>query len=198
MVNAVRDFCQDYQKVCKIISSCPPLADAEKLYLCIMCAEDKYFLDHYGVSIKSIIRAIIKKHGGASTIEMQLVRIITDHREVTINRKTKEILLAFMISLKFSKKKIIDCYLQNSYYGHNLNSIHDVLCKLFNNHKLSDLSLKEICFIAALIKRPLNPSHSIEWERKINKRINHILNIFRVNETSLSKKMKQMILKDNK
>lgn len=101
----LQELLNDYAKVCDSIQKCSPLENAQHLYLAVLCAEDKSFLEHRGFSPKSIIRAFFKRHGGASTIDMQLVRTITNRREITIKRKFREIILSVAIEIKFTKKK---------------------------------------------------------------------------------------------
>lgn len=194
----LKKFNLDYLKICDVISKSYSLQHATYLYLAILSAEDKYFLDHKGVSMKSLLRALVKRHGGASTINMQLVRTITNRREITILRKIREILLSLIIDLKFSKKQILDSYLENAYFGYHLNGIHSVLSLFFETQKLDTLTMKDNCFIASLLKRPYNPSKHKEWTVLVEKRVAHILFQLKANEENLLLKIKTTLESNNK
>ncbi len=186
-------FYDDYLKICNFIICTSALQNPHKLYLAVLSAEDKYFLTHKGVSIKSLVRAVVKRHGGGSTINMQLVRTITNRKEITLRRKIREIFLSIFIDLKFSKKQILDCYLENAYFGYRLHGIKSVLEKIMKNKKTNDLSLRESCFIAALLKRPYNPSEFKKWQKLIQRRISHTIYQCKINEKKLSKKIKSTL-----
>lgn len=188
----MRNLRNDYMKISTAIEKTSPLNFADSLYIAVLSAEDKYFFSHKGFSIKSLIRAIIKRHGGASTIDMQLVRTITNRKEITIKRKLREILLAVCIEIKFSKKQILDCYLENAYYGYNLTGLRSVLISLKKSNPQC-LTIKECCYIAALLKRPFNPSRYSEWVRRVNVRINYIYKQYFINEKKMSIKIKSSL-----
>lgn len=89
------------------------LTNVEKLVLVL---EDRRFLDHCGVDIRSVLREIwramrAQKHGGASTIDMQFVRTCTGYRERTARRKIYEIFLSVVIQFRYSKIVILRSYL---------------------------------------------------------------------------------------
>lgn len=57
-----------------------------ELHYFVMTLEDRAFVNHHGIHMKSIIREVYKfilrkKHGGTSTIDMQMVRTITGFKE---------------------------------------------------------------------------------------------------------------------
>lgn len=88
----------------------------------LIIAEDHRFKYHIGFDPIAIIRAIrnrifFKKIEGASTIEQQLVRIVTKQYQRTISRKIKEILLATTIRDIIPQQDIPLMYLKNAYYG---------------------------------------------------------------------------------
>ena len=100
-----------------------PLTTVEKM---VILLEDKRFLDHSGIDMKSVLRELWKavrrkKHGGASTIEMQLVRTISQRYERTIGRKISEMIQAILLQKKFSKVEILRAYMRVSYMGTGIN-----------------------------------------------------------------------------
>jgi membrane carboxypeptidase/penicillin-binding protein PbpC len=84
----------------------------------VLLVEDRRFYKHPGVDLIGILRALYKniflrRLEGASTIEQQYVRLITNRREITLGRKLREVLLAINLSSYLSKKHILSAYLSN-------------------------------------------------------------------------------------
>lgn len=189
---AIVNFLCDYRKICKYISKVE--ADFyfnKNIYLSVICAEDKYFMKHHGISIKSIIRALIKRHGGASTITMQTVRVISGRYEVSFNRKLREIALAFLIELDNDKISILNSYLKYSYFGTGLVGIESVFDKYFP--RSNTMSLMDSIFIASLLKRPAPRDVSIAWAYKLNSRMIHIKKIIETEGSVVHKQIEQYI-----
>lgn len=101
----------------------PKFVDATLLY------EDRWFQYHIGVNPFSIVRGIVslvKNDGrpfGASTITMQLARIKFDINSKTIIGKIYQILCAFYLEMRYSKKDILEAYLNLAPYGHNIEGV---------------------------------------------------------------------------
>ena len=94
----------------------------------LVTAEDKRFFRHPGFDIFAILRAaffyIFKStKSGASTIEQQLVRTITQDKEYSLKRKCKEIIFASALVHLFSINRIAKAYLQIAYYGYNIKNL---------------------------------------------------------------------------
>ena len=88
---------------------------AERLISFLIVAEDHRYKYHIGFDIIAIIRACFKllingKKEGASTIEQQLVRVVTNDYRYTLNRKIKEIILAILLKRIINKKRIAIIY----------------------------------------------------------------------------------------
>lgn len=146
----------------------------DELHYLVMALEDRRFLKHCGVDFRSILRECIKfflrkKFGGASTIDMQMVRTITGFKERTLYRKIYESILAFIVNFKFSKKQIIDCYLNNAFFGSHLYGIEKATQKCFGKY-ISQLTFDEKAQLAAMLQRPRPQHPSAEWQEKILKR----------------------------
>ncbi|MEW6195987.1 MAG: biosynthetic peptidoglycan transglycosylase [Bacteroidota bacterium] len=150
-------------------------------YTMLIIAEDKRFWKHEGVDWLSIIRAMrnnifYKKMEGASTIQQQLVRIITADYRYSYRRKIKEILIASTLNSFFTKENILKYYLFLAYYGWRSNGLlnHTDLLKI-NIYKASE---EEIASIIARLKYPItkNLVKSIEDKHKI--RTKFILSVY--------------------
>lgn len=139
----------------------------------LIMAEDHRFLIHYGIDLISIVRAIKsivinKKYQGASTIEQQLVRVLTFRYERTFQRKIREQILATIISNKFGKKHIAACYLNICYFGFKYIGYESL--KTYKKIHGTDTNY----FVASLPKYPIPRSESPAWDEKINNRISYI------------------------
>ncbi|WP_199519461.1 biosynthetic peptidoglycan transglycosylase [Pseudomonas avellanae] len=140
----------------------------------VMAIEDRRYLNHRGVDIKSIVRELIKmlsleRHGGASTIDMQMVRTITNYRTLSFKRKLYEITLAILINFKFSKHQIMKCYMDNAFFGSNLIGV-TAASKALHGKKLNDLSDFEKAQVAAMLLKPMPNHPTQEWKSAIHAR----------------------------
>lgn len=137
-------------------------------YLLIL-AEDHRTELHFGVDFIAIVRAfkvnlLENKRQGASTIEQQLVRVITARREMTKSRKLREQLLAISICLFFSKKQIYIAYINLGYYGEE-----------FEHNKKLKLATYDCNYkLIAYLKYPKPSRPNVEHEAKIERRVRHI------------------------
>ena len=124
-----------------------------------LAAEDANFWQHEGFDIWGILRSVWvdlkagKKAQGGSTITQQLVKNAILSPEKTFSRKIKEIILAWEIEQKFSKKEILQMYLNEIPYGSNIYGI-EAAAQSFFNKSTSDLSISEAALLASLPRAP--------------------------------------------
>lgn len=136
----------------------------------IISIEDKRYLTHKGIDIYSIFRAIIKnitstRIEGASTINQQLVRNITNDRELKLKRKFNEVLLAVLIDNEFTKAQILNAYL-NLYQFNSCKGIA-YFCRV-EKYDLTKLSNHECFEIAARFKYPnVNRINYIKFLKRV-------------------------------
>lgn len=126
----------------------------------MVAIEDKRFWKHNGVDLKGIIRAAksyIDNKGeitqGASTITQQLSRGIFLTYEVSMERKIKEMFIAFELEKKFSKENIMEFYLNNIYFANGYYGIQ-AASKGYFSKDVGELSLAEITFLCAIPNSP--------------------------------------------
>lgn len=123
----------------------------------LVAAEDRRFYRHSGFDLYGIVRAvqatIFRRHiQGASTIEQQLVRTLTNRRALTISRKFTEILAALWLSSTYEKNVVARVYLRNAYYGSLMNGLQQAKRRL----NIPDYpSMKEACALVACLRYPL-------------------------------------------
>lgn len=149
----------------------------------LVAGEDHRFRFHPGFDILAICRALFKNlfygtHEGASTIEQQLVRVLTNRYERTINRKLTEIWYAYLLSLKYDKKTIAWNYLVNAYYGTSYTSLDGVLSK-FDCSIDENLPVTICAEVVARLKYPEPKVLSKERERILRRRANYILSLYK-------------------
>ncbi|MGW8185215.1 MAG: transglycosylase domain-containing protein [Candidatus Moraniibacteriota bacterium] len=124
-----------------------------------IAAEDDNFYNHFGIDIKSLLRAVRTNvqndsiQQGASTITQQLARSLFLSREKTITRKAKEAVLAIKIERSFSKDEILDMYLNQIPYGANAYGIQAAAQTYFKKDA-KDLTLDEAALLAVLPNAP--------------------------------------------
>lgn len=156
----------------------------EKLTLAL---EDRRFLTHRGVdaisALREFIRAItFRRHGGASTIDMQFVRTATGYKQRTLTRKLYEMLLAILIQFRYNKIVILRSYLRCAYFGsHRPRGADGAAMKIYHK-KASELSVEESAFVAAMLvyPRPRNPS--ARWQLRVERRARYGVKVYIANK----------------
>jgi penicillin-binding protein 1A len=139
---------------------------------CFLAAEDAHFRSHGGVDWQGFLRAgfhYITKSGtrqGGSTITQQLAKILLLSRERTLERKLKDILVAFEIEKSFSKDEILEMYLNTIFLGNNSYGIEAAARNYFRKSN-GALSLAEAAMIAGITPAPsaYAPTESFEKAR---------------------------------
>jgi membrane peptidoglycan carboxypeptidase len=156
-------------------------ASLSQLEQLVLVLEDRRFLRHDGIDIWSAARELFKaitfrKHGGASTIDMQFVRTATGYKQRTVKRKLYEMLLSFIIQFRYSKLGILRSYLDCAFFGSGLIGVNKAARKLYNK-PVADLSDNECAELAAMLvyPRPLVPKES--WFLRIRKRADYGLRL---------------------
>lgn len=120
--------------------------------------EDKNFYKHPGIDLTGITRAALvfiqdKEIQGGSTITQQLIKNTLLTPERTIERKTKEIILAFWTERVFTKDEILEMYFNEVPFGGTAWGI-SAASQTYFNKKVSDLSLAEAAYLAGLPASP--------------------------------------------
>lgn len=120
--------------------------------------EDKYFFKHWGFSLTGITRAFIanvkdEPIQGGSTITQQLVknRLLTPER--TLKRKVREFILSIIVTRTYSKREVLEMYLNQVAYGGATYGIEEAAQSYFGK-SAKDLSLAEASMLAGLPQAP--------------------------------------------
>ncbi len=146
-----------------------------------LSAEDKRFYEHGGLDFAGIGRAMInnfqnwgkKRPEGASTITQQVAKNFLLSSEQKLDRKLKEAILAIRIERAYSKDKILELYLNEIYLGIGSYGVAAAALNYFSK-ELSELSIEEAAYLAALPKAP-NNYHPFRKTREATVRRNWII-----------------------
>lgn len=134
-----------------------------------LSTEDRHFYHHIGFDYLRIGKAIIKNISskslseGASTITQQYARNLYLNYDKTWKRKLDEALLAFELETHYSKKEILEGYLNTINYG-GIYGIENA-SRYYFNKSASELSLAEASMLAGIPQSPANNSPLINLEK---------------------------------
>ena len=131
------------------------------LVAALVLAEDRRFYSHVGTDPIAVCRALFKtivesKIQGGSTIEQQLVRVLTSDYRKSLKRKFKEIALAVRLHGVLRKDQIPVTYLVSAYYGWHMNGVLQAAQRL--SIDLKDPTVEEAAHLIARIRYP-EPRH---------------------------------------
>ena len=137
----------------------------------VVATEDKTFWENDGVDLPSVARAALKNltsgeiEQGGSTISQQLVknRILSPKRD--LNRKIREVLLAIQLNKDYSKREILEQYLNTVYFGQGSYGVRSAVERLLIKPDasnafglrvtpLNEVSVADAAMLAGLISSP--------------------------------------------
>lgn len=129
--------------------------------LSVIAAEDQLFPDHNGFDMKGIERALAfnkkkkgKKIRGASTISQQVAKNVFLWQGRSWFRKGLEVYFTFMIELVWSKKRILELYLNEAEMGKGVFGIEAAARKYYKK-PASKLTRTEAAMIASSLPNPV-------------------------------------------
>ncbi|HET7627942.1 MAG TPA: PBP1A family penicillin-binding protein [Bacillales bacterium] len=131
----------------------------ESVQNAFIAVEDSRFYEHHGVDLQAIFRALYmdilsgNKSQGGSTITQQLAKRVFLSSDKTWLRKTKEAIIAINLERRYSKKQILQMYLNQIYFGHGAYGIATA-ADLYFNKKVSELTVPEAALLAAIPNAP--------------------------------------------
>jgi penicillin-binding protein 1C len=120
--------------------------------------EDKDFYKHYGFSLTGVTRAAYnivfkRKLQGGSTLTQQLVKNSLLSPERTVRRKIREFALSMFVEALYSKRQILEMYLNQIPYGSTAYGI-EAASELYFGKEAKDLTLAEASLLAGLPAAP--------------------------------------------
>lgn len=132
----------------------------------LQVVEDRDFKHHHGIDITSILRAawvMVRSGGGvrqgASTLTQQLARsgLLGIGKEQTLQRKCNEILYALILEARYSKRVILESYLNQVYLGQRgSQAVHGVAtgAEFWYGRELGSLTTEQVALLIGLVKGP--------------------------------------------
>ncbi|MEW2163546.1 transglycosylase domain-containing protein [Streptomyces sp. NPDC007084] len=157
----------------------------------IVAIEDSRFYQHGAVDLKGILRAVNQnaQNGGvaqgASTLTQQLVKNyfveeagddptkVAQATQQTIGRKIRELKYAIQLEEKLGKKKILENYLNITFFGEQAYGIEAAAQRYFSKHA-KDLNLQESALLAGIVQSP-SRYDPVNDEEEATKRRNTVL-----------------------
>jgi penicillin-binding protein 1A len=127
-------------------------------------AEDQNFYNHNGVDLYAIARAMVtnlrnagsgRRLIGASTITQQVAKNFLLTNEVSYERKIKEAILAMRMERALTKDQLLELYLNEIFLGQRAYGVA-AAAQIYFNKSLSELTIDEAAYLAALPKAPNN------------------------------------------
>ena len=110
----------------------------------VVASEDRRFYDHWGLSLRSVARAVVintlsmSYRQGFSTLTQQLARNLYKSVgfEDSIIRKIKEVVTAIQIERTYTKDEILEMYLNTVHFGHGTYGVEAATKRFFGSRKL--------------------------------------------------------------
>lgn len=149
----------------------------DHLVKAITVTEDRAFFEHYGVNVRGILRALVRRYDsdpnspiarqGGSSITQQLVKNLLLSPEKTMKRKVSEAYMSVIIETRLSKQQIFALYCNQVYLGQqsgfSINGFGEAADAYFNKD-VTNLTLAESAFLAGIIRSPnrYNPYRDVD------------------------------------
>ena len=130
----------------------------DALIYAVLAAEDGDYFEHEGIDFAAIVSAMrdyvtgASRRGG-STITQQIVKKNIVGDELTIQRKILEALYAIELEQRYSKREILEFYLNSVYFGWSAYGVKAAALEYFKK-ELADLTIAEAATLAVTIRNP--------------------------------------------
>ncbi len=157
----------------------------EHMQSAVVASEDRRFFSHWGLSMRSIARAImvntlsLSYRQGFSTLTQQLARNLYKSVgfEDSILRKVKEMITAIQIERTYTKEEILEMYLNTVHFGHGTYGV-EAATKRFFGKESRFLDVDESALLVGLLPAPASYS-PVHHPDRAYKRRNTVLRLMR-------------------
>ncbi|HVG29235.1 MAG TPA: PBP1A family penicillin-binding protein [Pyrinomonadaceae bacterium] len=142
----------------------------------VTVTEDRTFFQHYGINLRGILRAFVRRYEldstsplarqGGSSITQQLVKNLLLSPEYSLRRKFAEAYMSVILETRLGKQEIFALYCNQVYLGQHagfsINGFGEA-SRVYFNKDVTALTLPESAFLAGIIRSPnrYNPYHNI-------------------------------------
>ena len=132
-----------------------------------LAIEDRRFFHHHGIDVLGVMRAalanLVRRNvsQGGSTLTQQLAKNLFLTQARTLDRKIQELVLALWLEHKFTKREILELYLNRIYFGAGAYGVEAAAQRYFGK-SARQVTLPEAAMLAGLVKSPsrLSPAHN--------------------------------------
>ena len=138
----------------------------QNLLNAFICLEDKRFYEHSGVDFIRTVGVLVipdRWGQGGSTITQQLIKNLTKDNEATFNRKFNEIIRALNLEKHYSKKEILEAYLNTVSLGAGCYGVKTAAETYFGK-EVKDLTLLECATLAGITQSPYSKNPYANFE----------------------------------
>lgn len=124
-----------------------------------LAMEDRRFYRHHGVDLIGLARAAyadLRAHrvvAGGSSISQQTAKLLYDERDRTFSRKLRELVNTAALEKNFSKRQILEVYLNRIYLGDGAYGV-DTAAHTYFGVSARNVSLAQAAMLAALTRAP--------------------------------------------
>ncbi|MFC7892641.1 transglycosylase domain-containing protein [Streptomyces sp. NPDC057381] len=157
----------------------------------IVAIEDSRFYEHGAIDLKGVLRALNKNarsgevSEGASTLTQQYVKNVfveeagddptkvAQATQQTLGRKIRELKLAIQVEEELGKKKILENYLNITFFGQQAYGVEAASQRYFSK-SAKDLDLQEAALLAGIVQSP-SRYDPVNDEAEATKRRNVVL-----------------------
>jgi membrane peptidoglycan carboxypeptidase len=153
----------------------------------VIATEDKTFWTNSGIDVGGVSRAFVENltsgriSQGGSTITQQLVKNRILGNKQDLQRKAKELVLAYRLNNKYSKREILKQYLNTVYFGQGSYGVKATARRFFltsdpsspfgvRGKQLSELTVGEAALMAGLIQNPEGDNPFVQPARALRRR----------------------------
>jgi len=175
----------------------------------LIATEDARFYDHKGTDVKSLFRVFFKtilfqdaSSGGGSTITQQLAKNLFSRKEYGFLTlpivKIKEMIVARRLENNYTKKQIIELYLNTVPFSGNTYGIESASLKYFNKNT-NDLSISEAATLIGTLKATNTYDPNKFKQRSITRRnvvLSQMLKYNYISENDYTKNKQDSLLLD--
>lgn len=137
-----------------------PLDDIpDVLIKATLSTEDRRFFDHYGIDVYGTMRALLTNVQanevvqGGSTLTQQLAKNLFLSSERSLQRKVKELFLAFLLESRYTKREILKLYFDRAYMGGGTFGV-EASSQYYFGKSVRDITMPEAAMLAGLFKAP--------------------------------------------
>lgn len=124
-----------------------------------LATEDRRFFEHYGIDVLGTLRALVTNVQanevvqGGSTLTQQLAKNLFLSSERSLQRKIKELFLAFLLESRYSKRQILKLYFDRAYMGGGTFGV-EAASQYYFGKSVRDINMAEAAMLAGLFKAP--------------------------------------------